>query len=51
MLYIKPTYTIDDHLKALVLISGIIFSAYGQSWRELIRFTIQALRDFGVGKI
>ena len=51
MLYIKPTYTIDDHLKALVLISGIIFSAYGQSWRELRRFTIQALRDFGVGKI
>ena len=33
-----------------LLISGIIFSAYGQSWRELRRFTIQALRDFGVGK-
>jgi len=48
--YIKSTYTIYDHLRALVFISGIVFSAYGQSWRELRRFTIQALRDFGVGK-
>ena len=50
MSYIKATYTHNDHLKALFLISGIVFSAYGQSWRELRRFTIKALRDFGVGK-
>lgn len=30
--------------------SGIVFCAYGQSWREQRRFTLQALRDFGVGK-
>jgi len=27
-----------------------LFSQYGDSWRELRRFTLQSLRDFGVGK-
>ena len=49
---LKKVDGITQHTKPVLhlLISGIIFSAYGQSWRELRRFTIQALRDFGVGK-
>lgn len=29
---------------------GIIFSQYGESLKQLRRLTLQALRDFGVGK-
>ena len=30
--------------------AGVLFSQHGDSWRELRRFTLQSLRDFGVGK-
>ncbi|XP_053393599.1 cytochrome P450 2U1-like [Mercenaria mercenaria] len=30
--------------------NGILTGRYGQCWRELRRFTLQALRDFDVGK-
>lgn len=34
-----------------VFFSGIIFSQWGQSLKDCRRFALQALRDFGVGKI
>ena len=34
----------------ICLLAGVLFSQYGDSWRELRRFTLQSLRDFGVGK-
>jgi len=37
-------------LIAWFFVTGVLFSTHGESWKELRRFTIQALRDFGVGK-
>ena len=33
-----------------MFLAGIILQKYGQTWRKLRRFTLQSLRDFGVGK-
>ena len=29
---------------------GVLFNDYGPNWRSMRRFTLQVLRDFGVGK-
>lgn len=43
-----------NHLPALKNImkdgGGILFQSYNQKWKALRRFTLQSLRDFGVGK-
>ena len=45
-----PGLTLQEVVFSIHRVAGIILKDYGLQWRSLRRFTLQVLRDFGVGK-
>ncbi|OCT85469.1 hypothetical protein XELAEV_18023636mg [Xenopus laevis] len=46
----RPTIYIFDIFGFGANNRGVMFANYGQSWKDLRRFTLSTLRDFGMGK-
>ncbi|XP_017683077.1 PREDICTED: cytochrome P450 2D14 [Lepidothrix coronata] len=46
----RPYLPIYEHLGYGKKSEGIVFARYGHSWKELRKFTLSTLRNFGMGK-
>ncbi|KAM7182450.1 cytochrome P450 2D15-like [Macrochelys suwanniensis] len=46
----RPPFSLFDHLGYKKNCEGIMMARYGHGWKELRRFTLSTLRNFGLGK-
>ncbi|NXA39499.1 CP2DH protein, partial [Eudromia elegans] len=46
----RPYFPIYEHLGYGMKSQGIVFAKYGHVWKELRKFTLSTLRNFGMGK-
>uniref|UniRef100_A0A674IMK0 Cytochrome P450 2D15 n=1 Tax=Terrapene triunguis TaxID=2587831 RepID=A0A674IMK0_9SAUR len=46
----RPPFSLFDHMGYRKNCEGIMMARYGHGWKELRRFTLSTLRNFGLGK-